>query len=63
MCHPGLSVSIAESFSAHTGSVMAPEQEATCADSFLEAPIEVNDECVRGGSGRSWARLLRFGKD
>ena len=42
---------------------MAPEQEATCADSFLETPIEVNDECVRGGSGRSWARLFWFGED
>ena len=42
---------------------MAPEQEATCADSFLEAPIKVNDECVRGGSGRSWAGLFRFGED
>ena len=42
---------------------MAPEQEATFADSFLETPIEVNDECVRGGSGRSWARLFQFGED
>ena len=63
VCHSGLSVCIAQSFSTHTGSVVAPEQEATCADSFLEAPIEVNDECVRGGSGRSWARLFRFGED
>ena len=42
---------------------MSPEQEATCANSILEAPIEVNDECVRGGSGRSWAGLFWFGED
>ena len=63
MCHSGLSVGIAQTFSTHTGSLVAPEQEATCANSFLEAPIKVNDECVRGGSGRSWAGLFRFGED